>query len=140
MTKKYLAPLPWRVGTEEDARSYWSDAAVIMDARGGVVAVLSRGYQFDESGESCPSYVNAQAIVDAVNASAAEPKAPQPYEEALGEIWKALGQLSPAMVNNVAVNKIVETAYYAAENALYKAGALKLVDGRLVVNRESEPR
>lgn len=65
----------------------------------------------------------------------AEPPAPHTFETALGEVWKELGQLSPAMVSNDAVNKIVEAAYYAAENALYKAGVLKLVDGRLVVNR-----
>jgi hypothetical protein len=66
--------------------------------------------------------------------AAPEPKSPHTYEAALGEVWKALGQLSPATVNNDAVNKIVEAAYYAAENALYKAGQLKLVDGTLTLS------
>jgi hypothetical protein len=73
MTKdQYLAPLPWRVGSDEEASSYWTDAAVVIDAAGGVVAVLSRGYEGDSNGDICPSYTNARTIVEAVNQNAAK--------------------------------------------------------------------
>lgn len=86
----------------------------------------------------CPVALRRR-LLELLERRAAEPRAPQAYEATLAEVWQSLGQLSPAMVNNDAVNKIVEAAYYAAENALYKAGVLKLVDGRLVVNRQTEP-
>lgn len=70
-----VAPTPWRVdrGSRHD---YWTDSCSILDARGGVVCVLSRGYQSEvvpldgdmENREGCPSWDNAELIVAAVNA------------------------------------------------------------------------
>lgn len=61
------APKPWRVCTKTIG-SHWTNSISILDADGGEVAVLTRGYQGDENGYGCPSYDNAQLIVDAVNA------------------------------------------------------------------------
>lgn len=65
---KFLAPLPWRVGTTEEAQGlgFWTDAIVIIDAEEGIVAVLTRGYEGDDEG-GLPSWTNARMIVESVN-------------------------------------------------------------------------
>jgi hypothetical protein len=47
------------------------------------------------------------------------------YEAALLEVWRNLGGLAPADMRSAEKNKLVEAAYYAAENVLYKAGRIK---------------
>ena len=63
----YLAPRPWRIDRASQHR-HWRDSCSIMDAEGGEVCRLTRGYQGDENGEGCPSWDNAELIVAAVNA------------------------------------------------------------------------
>lgn len=48
------------------------------------------------------------------------------YEEALIVIWQKLGRFAPIDTPNPVHNERIEKAYYAAENALYKAGRIKL--------------
>jgi hypothetical protein len=64
---KHIAPLPWSVDLAS-VNFFWKDSISIIDANGGHVAHLTRGYEGDADDESCPSYANAQLIVDAVNA------------------------------------------------------------------------
>lgn len=63
---------PWTVGMWQiDSASvgkHWTDSLSIMDADGGEVAVLTRGYEGDKDGDGCPSWKNAVLIVAAVNA------------------------------------------------------------------------
>ncbi len=66
---QYLAPRPWRVDRESEGVRFTSSCA-ILDAEGGEVCVLNRGYQGDQNGEGCPSWDNAELIVAAVNAYA----------------------------------------------------------------------
>ena len=66
--KKALAPRPWRVDRETARRHPWADACSIVDADGGTVCWLTRGYQGDAAGDACPSWDNAEMIVAAVNA------------------------------------------------------------------------
>lgn len=69
MTKgKSIAPLPWRVDRDQEPHQPWTDACSILDADGGHVCHLTRGYQGDENGDGCPSWDNAELIVAAVNA------------------------------------------------------------------------
>lgn len=63
---RYLAPLPWSVDMSSIHR-HWRDSISIIDAEGGEVAVLMRGYEGDDNGDGCPSFANAQKIVDSVN-------------------------------------------------------------------------
>ena len=65
--KKWLAPLPWRVERLSIHR-HWTNSISVVDAEGGEVCVFTRGYQGDENGDGCPSWDNAQEIVEAVNA------------------------------------------------------------------------
>ena len=62
------APRPWRVDYKS-ADYHWTDSCSIIDADGGEVCILTRGYQGDENGEGCPSWQNAELIVAAVNNS-----------------------------------------------------------------------
>jgi hypothetical protein len=64
---KYLAPRPWRVDRESAGR-HWTNSCSIVDAEGGEVCVLTRGYQVGEEGDGTPSWVNAEMIVAAINA------------------------------------------------------------------------
>ena len=67
---KSLAPRPWRVDREEIGL-VWTNSCQILDADGGVVCHLTRGYQgvvIDGVSEDCPSWGNAELIVAAVNA------------------------------------------------------------------------
>lgn len=52
------------------------------------------------------------------------------YEDALVLIWESLSQVCPAdfKLPDGESEKRVEKAYYAAKNALYKAGRLETVD------------
>lgn len=64
---------PWTVGMWRiDSKSvgkHWTDSLSIIDADGGEVAVLTRGYEGDpKTGDGCPSWKNACLIVAAVNA------------------------------------------------------------------------
>jgi hypothetical protein len=61
-----IAPRPWRVDRESRHR-HWTDSCSIIDAQGGEVCVLTRGYQGDDDGDDCPSWDNAEMIVAAVN-------------------------------------------------------------------------
>lgn len=65
------APRPWTVGMwridNKSIGKHWTDSLSIIDADGGEVAVLTRGYEGDEQG-GCPSWKNAALIVAAVNA------------------------------------------------------------------------
>ena len=73
---KYLAPLPWRVDRESEGR-HWTNSCTILDAKGGDVCVLTRGYQakvVDGHDEGCPSWDNAEFIVAAVNAYGGKPR------------------------------------------------------------------
>jgi hypothetical protein len=68
--KKYLAPRPWSVD-RDSAGKQWTDSCSILDADGGHVCHLTRGYQaetIDGDIEGCPSWDNAELIVAAVNA------------------------------------------------------------------------
>jgi hypothetical protein len=66
-----LAPRPWRVDGSDEQHKPWKNACAIVDAGGSVVCYLTRGYQGDMGSdgisEDCPSWDNAQLIVDAVN-------------------------------------------------------------------------
>ncbi len=70
-----IAPLPWRVD-RDSAGKQWTDSCSILDANGGHVCHLTRGYQSEvmpldgdlENREGCPSWDNAELIVAAVNA------------------------------------------------------------------------
>jgi hypothetical protein len=70
---RYAAPRPWQVDRESKHR-HWTDSCSILDAEGGEVCVLTRGYQpqqmQDGSMECGPSWDNAELIVAAVNAYA----------------------------------------------------------------------
>jgi len=72
---KFLAPRPWRVD-RKSAGKQWRDSCTIVDADGGDVAHLTRGFQGDKSGNGCPSWDNAQLIVDAVNSYTKETAKP----------------------------------------------------------------
>ena len=54
-----LAPAPWKVGNEGQM---WTDSLSIIDADGGEIAYLTRGYEGDENGDGCPSWKNARLI------------------------------------------------------------------------------
>jgi hypothetical protein len=60
---KYLAPMPWRVGSDHGAE--WTNSLTIYDAQGGAVCHLTRGYEGDANGEHCPSFTNARLIAAA---------------------------------------------------------------------------
>lgn len=65
-----IAPRPWKVDRSSAGRM-WTDSCTILDARGGEVCHLTRGYQgevIDGDSEGCPSWDNAELIVRAVNA------------------------------------------------------------------------
>lgn len=62
-----LAPRPWAI-EPSTIGFHWTDSIDIIDANGGCVAVLTRGYQGDDNGDGCPSFENAKLIVEAVNA------------------------------------------------------------------------
>lgn len=62
----YIAPLPWRVDYESGGAE-WTNSCSILDADGGHVCHLTRGYQAAEDGDGCPSWDNAELIVSAVN-------------------------------------------------------------------------
>lgn len=66
---KYLAPLPWSVDRETPGKD-WTDSCRIVDADGGIVCVLTRGYQPEQDCMMCggPSWDNADFIISAVNA------------------------------------------------------------------------
>ena len=64
--RKAIAPLPWSVDLESSNKQ-WKDSCSILDARGGHVCHLTRGYQGDGD-DGCPSWDNAELIVAAVNA------------------------------------------------------------------------
>ncbi len=63
---------PWTVGMwridEKSVGKHWTDSLSIIDADGGEVCVLTRGYEGDKNGDGCPSWKNACLIVAAVNA------------------------------------------------------------------------
>lgn len=65
MTKpKYLAPPPWSYVKDNQ----WTNAIAIVDADGGHVAILTRGYEgemIDGNREDCPSWTNARVIAAA---------------------------------------------------------------------------
>lgn len=61
-----IAPLPWSVDYQSIGRE-WTNSISIIDADGGHVAHLTRGYQGDEDGDGCASFKNAELIVAAVN-------------------------------------------------------------------------
>lgn len=61
MNMRDVAPVPWRVD-RESAGKHWTDSCSIVDAEGGHVCHLTRGYQ------DGPSWRNAELIVEAVNA------------------------------------------------------------------------
>lgn len=63
---QYLAPLPWSIDMNSIDR-HWKNSVSIVDAEGGEVAVLLRGYEDDKNGDPCPSFANAKKIVDSVN-------------------------------------------------------------------------
>jgi hypothetical protein len=68
---KYTAPLPWRVDRNAERHQPWTDACSILDAEGGHVCHLTRGYQPEaNSDDGGPSWDNAELIVAAVNAYA----------------------------------------------------------------------
>ncbi len=67
MITKFTAPLPWHVDRALDG-FHWTNSCSIVDAEGGEVCVLTRGYQGDENDEGCPSYDNADLIIAAMNA------------------------------------------------------------------------
>ena len=73
MSKKYYAPFPWKVDRDAKAYTPWTDSCSIVDAEGGTVCYLTRGYQ-PEAGDpdfvGGPSWDNAEFIVAAVNAYA----------------------------------------------------------------------
>lgn len=63
------------------------------------------------------------------------------YEEALIMIWQKLGRFAPADFTNPVHNQRIEAAYYAAENALYKAGKIRFrSDGALVLADQTTER
>lgn len=74
MTKKAIAPLPWRVDRDSEPHRHWTNSCSILDAEGGEVCVLTRGYQSEQISdgdwEGCPSWDNAELIVEAINAYA----------------------------------------------------------------------
>jgi len=73
---KAIAPLPWSVD-RNSANREWTNSCSIIDANGGEVCVLTRGYQgemIDGDMEGCPSWDNAEMIVAAVNAYAQSKK------------------------------------------------------------------
>ena len=63
---------PWTVGMwkidNKSVGKHWTDSLSIIDAEGGEVCVLTRGYEGDKNGDGCPSWKNAVLIVAAVNA------------------------------------------------------------------------
>lgn len=63
---------PWTVGMwridSASVGKHWTDSLSIIDADGGEVCVLTRGYEGDANGDGCPSWKNAVLIVAAVNA------------------------------------------------------------------------
>jgi hypothetical protein len=65
-TGKYLAAPPWSVGNwridNEAVSKHWTDSLSIMDANGGEVCVLTRGYESDPETGGCPSWQNARLI------------------------------------------------------------------------------
>ena len=72
-----IAPRPWLVD-RKSAGERWIDSCSILDAEGGEVCILTRGYQSEMINgelEGCPSWDNAELIVAAVNAY--QQKAPQ---------------------------------------------------------------
>ncbi len=58
---KYVASPPWAVN-EESVHSHWTNSVSVLDAKGGEVAVLTRGYEADGDGDGCPSWANARLI------------------------------------------------------------------------------
>jgi hypothetical protein len=67
---KAIAPRPWSVDRNSDSKQ-WKDSCSILDAEGGHVCHLTRGYQADADcpdGTGGPSWDNAELIVEAVNA------------------------------------------------------------------------
>lgn len=65
-----MAPQPWTVGNwrvgNESVGKHWTNSLSIMDADGGEVAVLTRGYEGDpKTGDGCPSWKNARLIAAA---------------------------------------------------------------------------
>jgi hypothetical protein len=64
-----LAPSPWSV--DSDPRNqHWTDGLSIIDAAGGTVAHLTRGYEFygssdPRAGDAGPSFANARLIAAA---------------------------------------------------------------------------
>lgn len=63
---KAFAPRPWKVDRRFDG-IHWKNSCSIVDAEGGEICVLTRGYQGDASGGT-PSWDNAELICIAVNA------------------------------------------------------------------------
>lgn len=77
LSSKYLSPRPWHVA-RDSVHDYWTDSCSIMAADGSIVCALTRGRQAElvddpdgEPGEKymegCPSWDNADLIVEAVN-------------------------------------------------------------------------
>lgn len=67
---EYLAPAPWSIDPKSEGRD-WTDSLSIIDAEGGEVAILTRGYEGDTNGDGCPSYTNARLIAAAPDLLAA---------------------------------------------------------------------
>lgn len=59
-----LAPFPWSVDYASIS-AQWTDSVSIIDADGGHVCHLTRGYQGDANGDGCPSFANARLIAAA---------------------------------------------------------------------------
>lgn len=72
MSEHNPARRPWTVGMwridNNSVGRHWTDSLSIIDADGGEVCVLTRGYEGDKNGDGCPSWKNACLIVAAVNA------------------------------------------------------------------------
>lgn len=63
---KATARRPWKVDRDSEDKM-WTNSCSILDADGGHVCHLTRGYQGDKTGDGCPSWDNAEMIVAAVN-------------------------------------------------------------------------
>jgi hypothetical protein len=57
----------WRIDNKS-VDKHWRDSLSIVDADGGEVCVLTRGYEAGVDGSGGPSWKNAELIVAAVNA------------------------------------------------------------------------
>lgn len=95
MITKYTAPLPWSVDRRSAGRN-WTNSCSILDANGGEVCILTRGYQFEPAGddgdwEGGPSWDNAELIVAAVNAYTAQKPANEKAPDTVSDAGASLG-------------------------------------------------